>query len=384
MRLLALIAAVTAVAVVSVVGIAAAVGGDPQPPPAKPLSEAIHDALVAKPVQGVTARIEFKNDLVGAGAFEGVSPLISGASGRLWWTADHLRLELQGRTGDVQVVADPQSFWVYDGASHTVYRGSIPADKQDGKDQPNQGVPTIAQIETKLSKALEYVGIAGPDPGVEAGQSAYSVKVTPKKNGGLVGAVGLAWDAAHGVPLRIGVYPKGSDSPVVELKATDITFGAVDSSAFAIAPPQGAKVVDLGTGKQSHEKVGKHDRAVTGARAVQAKLPFTLKAPETLAGRKLRDVRLVSFDGRPGAVSAYGDGLDSIWVVQRQYVVPNAGGKGGHGGGVQLGSADVNGATASVLETPLGSGLEWTAGSVTYVVAGSVTRDVAEAAARGL
>jgi hypothetical protein len=145
-RLLALIAAVTAVAVVSVVGIAAAVGDNPQSPPAKDLAEAIHDAVVAPPVQGVTARIEFKNDLVDAGAFEGVSPLISGASGRLWWTADHFRLELQGNSGDAQVVADDKSFWVYDGQSNTVYRGSIPADNTAKAPEQHQ-VPTVADIQ---------------------------------------------------------------------------------------------------------------------------------------------------------------------------------------------------------------------------------------------
>src|SRR3954447_25979281 len=154
-RLLALIAALTALAVVSVVGIAAAVGDDPQPPPAKGLAEAIHDAIVAPPVQGVTARIEFKNDLVDAGAFEGVSPLISGASGRLWWTADHFRLELQGNSGDAQIVADDKSFWVYDGQSNTVYRGSFPADKHARK---QHRVPTVAQIQKKLAKVLRYAG----------------------------------------------------------------------------------------------------------------------------------------------------------------------------------------------------------------------------------
>jgi outer membrane lipoprotein-sorting protein len=239
-RLLALIAAVTAVAVISVVGIAAAVGDDPQPPPAKGLAEAIHDAIVAPPVQGVTARIEFNNDLDDAGAFEGVSPLISGASGRLWWTADHFRVELQGNSGDAQIVADDKSFWVYDGQSNTVYRGQL--ERHPSK---SHRVPTVAQIQRKLTRVLRYAGIAGPDPGVEGGQPSYSVKVTPKKHGGLLGAIGLAWDATHGIPLRVGLYPKGSDSPVVELKASSIHFGSVDSSAFDISPPASARVVNI-------------------------------------------------------------------------------------------------------------------------------------------
>jgi outer membrane lipoprotein-sorting protein len=361
-RLLAFVSAVTAVAVVSVVGIAAAVGGNPQPPPAKGLAEAVHDAVVAPPVQGVTARIEFKNNLVDAGAFEGVSPLISGASGRLWWTANHFRLELQGNSGDAQIVADDKSFWVYDGQSNTVYRGSIPADKKAPAEKQH-GVPTVAEIQTKLTKVLSYAGIAGPDPGVEGGQPSYSVKVTPKQHGGLVGAVGLAWDATHGIPLRVGVYPKGASTPVLELKATDVQFGAVDPSAFNVSPPASAKVVDL----RQPGKDGKGGASTSYTPSVTV-----------LAGRKLSEARKTT----DGTFAVYGEGLDSIVVITHKGGAASNS-KGDHQK-IQLGTANINGTTASVLETPLGTVLQWDKDGVTTIVAGSVTRDVAESAARGL
>src|SRR3954454_7658408 len=71
-------------------------GSGPKPDP-KPLGEAVHDALTAKPVAGITARIEFTNGLLPSGSLpQGqASPLAAGAEGRLWATDDgRMRLEL--------------------------------------------------------------------------------------------------------------------------------------------------------------------------------------------------------------------------------------------------------------------------------------------------
>ncbi|MEA2481216.1 MAG: type transport system ATP-binding protein [Thermoleophilaceae bacterium] len=397
-RLAALLLAVVALAVAGV-AIAGAVGSSASPPPGKSLAEALHDALAAPPVEGVTADIAFKNSLVNANGFEGVTPLIAGATGRLWWSADErFRLELQGRSGDVQVVVDKTAFWVYDGTSNTLYRGTLPADKggKDRKAGKEQGVPTVAQIQAKLTRVMKRVAIDGPTPGVEADRSSYSVKVTPLKNGGLLGGLELAWDAVRGTPLRAGVYAKGSDSPVLELKATSIDYGPVDPAAFSITPPAGAKVVDLAGKAKGKGDAGKRPSAAQrraarktarthGPRAVQARLPFALKAPKALAGKPRSDVRLASFGDKPGAIVVYGQGLDSIVVVERQTVADaQQSKKGKDHGKLNLPTTTIGGAQATVLETALGTGLEWAQGGVTYTVAGSVTRDVAEAAARGL
>src|SRR4051812_25918659 len=247
-RLLLLCA--TAVAMVfACVAVAAAVSSDPAPPPAKPLAVAIHDAAAAPPEQGVTARIEWTNKLVDANGFEGISPLIAGGTGRLWWSSDDsFRLEVQGGSGDAQIVAQNGEVWAWDAASNQAWHAKLPPDKADKADRADSHrVPTVAQIEAKLQKALQDVAVAGPKPGVQAHQPAYSVRVTPRDKGGLLGAVGLAWDAARGIPLRVGVYARGSNSPVIELRATDIQYGAVDSGAFAVRPPAGIKVTEVDT-----------------------------------------------------------------------------------------------------------------------------------------
>ena len=375
-RLLALCAAAVAL-VLACVAVAAAVSSDPSPPPPKPLAQAIHDAAAAPPEQGVTARVEWTNKLVDANGFEGISPLIAGGKGRLWWTADgSFRLELQGNSGDAQLVVRGNDFWAYDASSNQAWRGTLPPEKKDAKHAARQDrVPTVAQIQAKLDRALRRVAIAGPDPGVEAGQPSYSVRVSTRDRGGLLGAVGLAWDAARGTPLRIGLYARGSDSPVAELRATDISYGPVDGSAFDIKPPPGAKVTDVSTRPGDRRE----------RRARLRDLSFDVSAPSTLAGKRRTDLHAVGSGKQAGAAAVYGKGLGAVVVVEKPYDASQApAGKSNGHQQVKLPTTDVRGARATVIETPLGSVVQWTRGGVSYVVAASAPRSAVEAAARGL
>ena len=74
----------SAALVVGVVAAATAAGGGASPPPAKPLEAAIHDSLAAPKPAGITARVRFTNNLIASGALPLGSPLLTGASGRLW------------------------------------------------------------------------------------------------------------------------------------------------------------------------------------------------------------------------------------------------------------------------------------------------------------
>src|SRR5205823_11371190 len=127
-----------------------------------------------------------------------------------------------------------------------------------------------------------------------ADRPAYGVRVAPKRGGGLLGGATLAWDAARGVPLRLAIYAKGHGSPVLELEATDISFGPVAAGNFAISPPAGANTVDLSPGGREH--------------ASPKGLTFKLDAPRTLAGRARQRVKV----GKRAALVTYGRGLAGI------------------------------------------------------------------------
>jgi hypothetical protein len=169
----------------------------------------------------------------------------------------------------------------------------------------------------------------------------------------------------------VAVYARGNSNPVLELVATDISYGAVDTSNFAIKPPADAHVVNVATGGG-----GKQDRAK--GRAVR-KLPFKVSAPTTLAGRKRSGVRVLHGNA---ALVSYGHNLDGLLVVEKAAKKPES--QAGGRSHLDFPTVDVNGATAKVIDTPLGSVVTFQRNGVQYTVLGSVHAAVTEAAARGL
>src|SRR5438045_1458472 len=102
-RLVAVIAGLLAVAAADT-AIAVAASGNGPVPPREPLAKAVHQALAAQPVEGITARISFTNHLIDATNIQGSDPILQGATGRLWLSLApghrQVRLELQGDNGD--------------------------------------------------------------------------------------------------------------------------------------------------------------------------------------------------------------------------------------------------------------------------------------------
>ena len=363
----------------------ATAGGDGPTPPAKPLAVAIHDAATAPAVDGITANIRFTNHLIDSSSLQGSDPILSGATGRLWISADHrLRLELQSDSGDAQVTSDGKTVTVYDATMNTVYRADLPQDKTASSDQTDTP-PTLASIQDDLTKLAEHWNVSGAQPSGIAGQPAYTVRISPKHDGGLLGAAELAADANTGVPLRAAVYAAGDSSPVLELEVTRISYGKVDSSVFDVTPPANAKVTDL-TPKGAPGPGGAEPKPVTGADAVAKAVPFTLAAPDKLVGLPRHEVRLVDAGDHPAALVTYGAGLGGIAVLEQAAdasgAVP-AKPKEGESG-LSLPTVSINGATGQELDTALGTMVRFTRAGVTYTVIGSVPAAAAEAAARGL
>jgi outer membrane lipoprotein-sorting protein len=370
-RLLLLCGLVLAIGI-GITAIALAVGGGPTPPP-KPLPEAVHEALAAPAVQGVSARIQFTNHLVegaslagGSGGAGGLasSPLLTGASGRLWIAADgRARLELQSENGDSQLIYDGHTVSLYDASSNTLYRytpeqsadtgtgasASSSAGSPDTNSATHHAIPSVQEIQEAITKATPNATISGAQPTDVAGQPAYTVRISPAKNGGLIGGAELSWDAVHGVPLRAAIYSSTSSSPVIELAATEASYGPVDSSVFDVTPPASAKVEEV--------TLPKHESSASGQ-------------PDPTGGSAPK-------------VSTHGEGLAGITVIEGE-AKPNAEGKPSASLPEGLPEVDINGTKATELPTALGTLLSFERSGVRYLLVGSVTPAAIEAFARGL
>jgi len=360
-RLLLLCTLVVAVGV-SATALASALGSSPTPAPA-PLPVAVHDALAAPPVDGVSASVKLTNHLLeGANLASGggeasqlsSSPLLSGASGRLWIAKDgRVRLELQAERGDTQLLYDGHTLKLYDASTNTLYQYAVPSHEGSGETDSDAAQdsarthepPSVDKIEEAISHLQQHAHVSGALPTDVAGQPAYTVRISPNEGGSLLGAVELSWDAVRGVPLRAAVYSSTSSAPVIELAASSISYGAVDGSVFDFTPPPGVKVEDVRASREggdgSERTAGEHPKLTT-----------------------------------------HGHGVSTIAVLESK----SGTGSKAPSSPLPAGSPKVNlgGLSASELATPLGTLLSFERSGVTYLLAGSVTPSSIEAVARGL
>jgi outer membrane lipoprotein-sorting protein len=360
------------VAGASLTALASAVGSGPTPK-AKALPVAVHDALTAPSVEGFSANVKLTNHLLegvnlasgsssGAGQLAS-SPLLSGASGRLWVAKDgRVRLELQAEKGDSQIYYDGHTVSLYDAASNTVYRytpkegaatsyaplGKAQAGTTAGTDSVKYEPPSVAKIEEAISKLKQHANVSGATPSDVAGQPTYTVRVSPNEGGSLIGGAELSWDANNGTPLRAAIYSSTSSAPVIELAATDeVSYGPVAASVFEFKPPAGAKVQEV-------------------------KLPEKSASGTTKPGAD---------SGTHPKVSQHGKGISSVVVAEQ---AQSSGTKASSTLPEGLPRVKINGLTATELPTALGTILSFERSGVQYVLGGFVSPSTIEAVARGL
>ncbi len=374
------------IAAVLATGIALASSSSGPKPPPRSLASALNAALHSKPVAGFSARITFTNHLFPSGTIAG-SPLLSGATGRLWLAGDgRFRLELQSDTGDTQITSDGRTLSMYDASKGTIYRLALPAEKASAADatkaKPSHPIG-IAQIQHALKQLSGSAIVSGAIPGDIAGRPVYSVRVSPSHDGGLLGAVQLAWDAQQGVPLKLAVYSRGNSSPVLALTATDVHYGAISSSDLTVHAPASIKPVNvkLPTSSSLTGMKSRSDSSTTGPAAVAAALPFRLTAPGSLVGLPRKAVRLIQTGHSKAAVVLYGQGLGTIAVIEQQAATGSAANSSPL---AALPAISINGARGHELATALGTAIQVSRGGVTYTLVGSVPPVAAEAAARAV
>jgi outer membrane lipoprotein-sorting protein len=350
---------------VSATALALALGSGPTPP-AAPLAQAIHGALVgarSNSIEGFSASIKLTDHLVegselanaGGGQGGGIAsnPLLTGGSGRLWVSRDgRVRLELQAEKGDTELVYDGHTVTIYDASSNTVYRytpakqeggwtGYAPLKKTDGGDHE---VPSVAKIEEAIAKVHKHAGLSGATPTDVGGRGAYTVRLSPSEHGSLIGGAELSFDAANGLPLRAAVYSSTTASPVIELGTEGVSYGPVADSVFTISPPPGTTVKEL--------KLPSHSAAARG-----------------------------HHDGAKPNVTSSGKGITAVGVLSEKPSGKDAGSSGETGG---LPTVKINGITATELRTELGTILTFERTGIRYVLAGAVEPSAVETVAKGL
>jgi len=363
-RLVAVGAAIAVVFVAANAFAALDTGGAKPPPPAT-LAELTLSELGSTGPEGISANFHYVNSLVPttslipqASAGGSSLPLVTGADGRLWYSGGRLRLEFQTRQGDTQLVVHGTHALMYDASDGTAFAATLPS------------IATLGGLRTGLAGATQLLGrlrsslhISQPVPGVTAGRPSYTVQLAPVERSGLLTRVSLAVDADTGTPLRLEVYGRGQQKPLVEFALSNIRYGPVDPSVFKLQLPFGMQPVPVRFGSPP---------------SLGATVDCT--APPQLGGLPLQSCREASrADELPGRLLVYGHSFGSVVVLEQ----PGGGDPGGGLWGL-LPSVSVSGADGRELVTPLGTVIRFARGGITYTVIGSLPRPVVEAVARGL
>jgi hypothetical protein len=346
---------------ISVTAYAVTRAGAPKPPK-RSLASAVHAALSDRPVAGVSADFTIDQNLLGAkSATISASPL-QGATGSIWVGGGQVRLQIRSQAGTTELAYDGHLLTLYDRKHHVAYELPVP---HTATTHRAPTVPTIAAINRALAKVGREAILSGAIPTNIAGRKAYDVRVSPRRNGGLFGAFELAWDAAHRVPLRFAVYPRGSSTPAIAVTVTHIRYGPVASTRLGLAPATGTRIVHVHLPSRSElHSDAKHAAPATGAAAVARAVGFRLAAPATLAGLPRGEVRSANLGKSPAALVTYGHGLGTVFVLEQRAA-------SGHSPLQSLPSASVNGIRGRELATTLGSLVQFTRDGVTYTVLGS-------------
>lgn len=337
--------------------------GNGNAPPKKPLAVALHNALAAPAFAGVTAQFTVSQHLIpGSSSFLSSSPL-AGATGTVWAGQGRVRVEVHSQLGTAQLSYDGTTVTLLDAKHHTAYVLPVRSGHHGSETKSSKHPPSLSDITRMLAQINPQAAVSGASPGTIAGRPAYTVRISARHDSGLFGPLAVAWDAAHGTPLHVALYARGSSTPALELSVTHISYGALPLRDLTVSLPHGTHTTRLHLPSKSKiHSAADHAKAANGLAAARH-VGFPVAAPAKLAGMTRQ---LVRSNKDAGVLIVYGHGLGSIVVIERK------------AGDTAAGSVpslptkvSVNGTEGGELETTLGTVVTFTRGGVSYTVIGS-------------
>jgi outer membrane lipoprotein-sorting protein len=304
---------------------------------------------------------------------------------RVWYGGEErFRAELQGENGDRIFVQDGERAWAYDGATNTLKTG-----KQPSEPQPSTP-PGPAEIDRMLTELAPTSELTQGSPVRYAGREAYVLTLSPRDEASTLVERGRAFiDAETYLPLQLSLYAEGRPEPVFSWRVSSLEVGPVPNGLFDFQVPPGAEVKPLDErpdGRDPEVPAGAKPREFETVEEAQRLVDFEIEElPNPPGGRELTGVY---FKGSDGVVLTYGSGWGTVVLAQgphEQGAVPPRSTTTDGGEDLALPTVDLGGGVrATELSTPVGTGLRWSAGGVSYVLAGSVPASELERAAREL
>jgi outer membrane lipoprotein-sorting protein len=160
------------------------------------------------------------------------------------------RIALLDTMSEYDLVHNGTQVWLYDSSQNSVEHATLP-DKPGAKarskaDELGKTPLTPQQAAQRLLDALSpSTNISVDGTQSVAGRAAYTLVLTPKQSGTLIGKVTIAVDYQNGAPLQVAVYPAGSGTAAFEVGFSSVSFSAPSDAQFNFKAPKGATVQEM-------------------------------------------------------------------------------------------------------------------------------------------
>ncbi|HZU58262.1 MAG TPA: hypothetical protein VFA06_20460 [Actinocrinis sp.] len=159
------------------------------------------------------------------------------------------RIALLDTMSEYDLVHNGTQIWLYDSSQNSVEHATLTG-KPDAKAR-EKGDELRAPL-TPQQAAQQLLAALSPSTNISvdgtqsvAGRAAYTLVLTPKQSGTLIGKVTIAVDYQNGAPLQVAVYPAGSGTAAFEVGFTSVSFSAPSDAQFNFKAPKGATVQEL-------------------------------------------------------------------------------------------------------------------------------------------
>lgn len=187
---------------------------------------------------------------------------------------EKLRLAIDSPQAESGWIRNGTDVWSWQSDGQRVVHATLPEVDEDRirhADVPPVDPTTAAQ--QLLDKVDPTTAVTVRTPGYVAGRPVYELVVSPRSATSTIADGEIAVDAATGVPLAVRVHAKDSDTPVIDVEFTSISYDQPAAKTFEFMPPPGSRVREADSpaqlipfgGVADRRSVGRAERAAADA-----------------------------------------------------------------------------------------------------------------------
>jgi hypothetical protein len=181
----------------------------------------------------------------GGGALSALALATGDQRYKVWRSADGVRIAHLLDLSEEDLVVSTSDAWFWDSSDMSAVHFGVPG-MMLGQAAPAAAALHDADFLAFARRALgalaPYADVSVDTTSIVAGRPVYDVVLTPTSTLTLIGRIDVAIDAGTRLPLRVQVFPRGSDAAAIEAGFTSVSFQPIDSSMFSFTPPPGTTV----------------------------------------------------------------------------------------------------------------------------------------------